>query len=240
MFMQRINPFVLSLCFIIHLTAASSANAGIRDMLWRYAGSGINDTDLRTAATGSEGNVYAASGNVLYRTADGGGTWTEALSFRSSGNSINAVAVSPDMTDTVYVCTSGGLYKSNDSGAKWQRIFSNIGEMEGNVLSIATGSKGSGVVYIGTGAGLFLTRDSGASWEKGRGLPSDAAVRSIAMDSSGPDILYAALDRWIYKSVNGGKAWYRVYGSGPSAEEDIVSDEEETVEDAETAGRADI
>jgi Sortilin, neurotensin receptor 3, len=69
-------------------------------------------------------------GNGVYRSTDGGETWTY-VGLRNSER-IAKIVVSPENSDTVYVAVSGalwsdspdrGLYKTTDGGKTWNQIL---------------------------------------------------------------------------------------------------------------------
>jgi len=65
------------------------------------------------------GTAYAGTGNAIYKTTNGGRTWTFAASSLPTGEEFAAfgLAVDPRRTSIVYAATSAGLYKSVDAAA---------------------------------------------------------------------------------------------------------------------------
>ncbi len=224
---------VVSLC--IHLAITLTVCAGVRNMVWQPADHGISDTDLRIVSVGPARTetVYASSDSTVYKTMDNGATWEEIVSFRSAGTLINAIAVAPEDTQSIYICTGDGLYRNSDGKIRLEKIFSGIGDEEGNVLSIAIDNKGEDFIYIGTEAGLFFTKNRGRNWEKGRNIPSDTGVHFITIDNNDPKIIYSATDGGIYKSLNKGATWERIYGLRFSTENGLDSNEFEVLESDE-------
>jgi photosystem II stability/assembly factor-like uncharacterized protein len=65
--------------------------------------------------------VYAATdGGGVFKSADGGGSWTAINAGLSSGSTVMALAVDPVTPSTVYAGTNGGgVLRSDDGGASW-------------------------------------------------------------------------------------------------------------------------
>ena len=220
---------IFALYFFISITA-SFANANIQEMVWKDAGNGLMDSDLRVVAASPDSpeTVHVSSVKVIYKTEDGGESWNEVLSFRGTDNAINTIAVFLKESKTVYAGTMKGLYRSNDMGLKWKRIFKGMGKLENAVFSIAVNPHDSRTVHIGTLAGIFTTDDNGNNWTKGYNLPARMIVTSITLDPSRPNMIYAAAGRGMYKSSNSGAGWKRIYESGMLEErlEQLIDDEE--------------
>ena len=66
-------------------------------------------------------NTFIISANSrLYRTSDGGSTWTEILYIDGSANEI---VFDPADGDHIYVTTNKGLFESDDDGNTWTTVF---------------------------------------------------------------------------------------------------------------------
>lgn len=182
------------------------------DRKWVKAGNGIMDADLKEilVSTQDPDMVYITSNKAVYMTGDGGKSWSELLSLRTTDKIINTIELSID-SKTVYVGTTDGLYKSNDRGAKWERIFRGVGGLENAVFAVAVNSQNSEIIIAGTMAGIFKTEDSGRNWSKGKNLPAQSIVTAITTDGYNQNIFYAASNRGVYKSSDSGDSWDRIY-----------------------------
>jgi uncharacterized repeat protein (TIGR01451 family) len=63
--------------------------------------------------------LYAGSSESLFKSTDGGQTWTE-LSFAPRNLPVEAIAIDPQNPDIVYAARTGRLGRSVDAGATWQ------------------------------------------------------------------------------------------------------------------------
>ena len=96
--------------------------------------------------------LYAASIG-LYKSDDGGASWTESGASVLEGKSLNAIAIAPSSSTTVVAGTSSGVYVSTDAGVNWKAA--NVGLVDGEghvprVLSLAIHPQTSSSMIAGT------------------------------------------------------------------------------------------
>jgi hypothetical protein len=156
-------------------------------------------------------------GDGVYKSEDGGETWTH-LGLKKSGR-ISRIVVHPDNPNLVYVGALGhayapqkerGLFMSDDGGISWKHtlyIDDNTG-----ISDIVMDPNNSRVLFAGAwqlklktwirvsggpGSGVFKSTDGGLSWEKlkDNGLPKkDVGKIALAMTPASPDRLYALIE----------------------------------------------
>lgn len=135
--------------------------------------------------------VYLVTGDRFGRIDDHDAA--DPPSWALAGAGAQCLAVDPDDPETVYVgCRGGGLMRTGDGGASWDRLTL----PEEDVFSVAV-SAADGAVYAGTEPSrLFRSRDGGASFGELAALqeipsrprwsfpprPWTSHVRSIAPD----------------------------------------------------------
>jgi photosystem II stability/assembly factor-like uncharacterized protein len=183
--------------------------------------------------------AYASSTSSVYKTSDGGNNWREVLSFRGSGNAVNALAVSPYDKNIIYAGTGDGLFMSSNGGSNWKRIFQKAGG-ENSVLAVAVRQGRPDIVYIGTRSGIYFSERPTGKWNKARSLPVDSAVNFIAIDPSNPLILFAALDKGLYKSMDKGITWKRILVTSATNEKITGSDDNGYIDYEKTETDSDI
>jgi photosystem II stability/assembly factor-like uncharacterized protein len=106
------------------------------------------------------GTLYAATTRPrpLYRSDDGGGTWTRISLGLPLNTVVVALTVDPTAPTILYAATSRGFFESDDRGESWQLMDEGLAAVP--LLALAAGSGTPARVYVGTaGAGAFsLTR----------------------------------------------------------------------------------
>jgi photosystem II stability/assembly factor-like uncharacterized protein len=130
-------------------------------------------------------------GDGIYKSSDGGETWTN-MGLQNSER-INKIFVDPRSSDTVYVCVPGklwsdsadrGLYKTSDGGKSWNLILKGANLSTG-CGSLSLDAKNPDVLFASlwdfrrkgwtfrsggegpdkpSGSGLFRSADAGKSW----------------------------------------------------------------------------
>ncbi len=201
---------VFALVLFFNTSASGYENQPGRQ--WVNVSNGIMDTVIKDVVVSDEDPevVYIISDKAVYVTDNSGESWSELLSFRTTENFINVIALSGD-SETVYVGTTDGLFRGIDRGSTWERIFRGVGDLENAVFSIAINLRDSEIIIIGTMSGIFVTEDRGRKWSKAKNLQAQSIVTSIATDGSNHNILYAASGDGVYKSFDSGASWNRIY-----------------------------
>lgn len=188
--------------------------------------------------SGESNNLRSSSwGDGVYRSVDGGESWTH-MGLRASQH-IARVVVHPQDENTVFVAAMGplwagggerGFFKTTDGGRTWRNTLS-AGPYTG-VTDIVLDPSNPDVVYaatyqrdrraysfVGGGpeSGLWKSTDGGERWTRlGTGLPAtDLGRIGIDVARSAPNTLYATVDAepatgGIYRSDDAGATWRRV------------------------------
>src|SRR5207237_1118008 len=107
---------------------------------------------------------------------------------------------------TVYAGTKiGGVFKSKDSGATWDRSSQGISTRF--VLSLAMDPATTATLYAGTQrSGIFKTTNAGGLWQLVS--PVSSPVQALAIDPLTPSTVYAGSgSEGVLKTVNAGGTW---------------------------------
>lgn len=194
---------------------------------WAFAGSGIIGRVVDALAVDPTNPSIAYAGSPLgtiYKTADGGASWTSVSSGLFPGNApIRDIAIDPSSPSTLYAAThsaavfpSLGVQKSTNGGQTWTDAGAN-GLGTKNVYAVAIDRNNPSVIYAGglfdnSDRPLFKSTNGGASWVPiSSGVPA-LSVDAIGVDPTNGNTLFIGQATGLRKSTNGGTSW----GSGGS------------------------
>jgi photosystem II stability/assembly factor-like uncharacterized protein len=184
-----------------------------------------------TAVSCARSAVYAGTkGPCLFRSDDGGDTWTELLEFRglrrwywwtpvSKPNreaEVSAVAVSRrDEGILVVGIEAGAVVRTTDAGRSWDGHRRHALR---DCHTLAPHTTVPGYVYQGGARGGAVSRDDGATWTRAtRGLGRAWYGWAAAGDAQDPETRYLSAARGVRKAHGSRpQAWiFRASGSGP-------------------------
>jgi photosystem II stability/assembly factor-like uncharacterized protein len=181
-------------------------------------------------------------GNGVYKSTDGGGTWTN-VGLRET-NSISSLIVDPRDPNIVVAGAIGpfvpgderGVFKTTDGGKTWKKVFFKDGKT--GIFDMCAAPDDSRLVYAATGAlrfsptepranpgaEIFRSADEGSTWQRvgGTSLPDQYRGRigiAVAPGTAGKR-LYAIMSQGFFRSDDAGERWQkitndpRVIGSG--------------------------
>lgn len=134
----------------------------------------------------------------------GDGLWTGT---GPDGGSIGELLADPATPGTLYAGTSGGVFKSIDSGASWTRAQSGLGGFisSTNMSRLAMDPADSATLYaLNVFDALFVSHDGAATWQPtGYAAPSNDAVSAFAKAADG-SIYLATYNGGMQVSHDGG------------------------------------
>ncbi|MFQ5678848.1 MAG: WD40/YVTN/BNR-like repeat-containing protein [Gemmatimonadota bacterium] len=191
-----------------------------------YVGMGSADT---------RGNV--SQGNGVYKSTDGGETWTH-VGLDDAGQ-IGRIAVHPKNPDVAFAAALGhifgrnaerGIFRTTDGGETWEKVLF-VSDSTG-AIDVSINPKNPRIVYAGmwraerkpwtmiSGAkegGIWKSTDGGDTWKRlAGGLPEGLVGKtSVTVSPARPDRVWALLEApngkgGVYRSDDGGKTWRQV------------------------------
>lgn len=182
------------------------------------------------------GGGLAARGGI-YRSADGGVTWTQVLAggagtdlvFNPAQPNIVYAGVANAALRTAFARPQNGLYKSTDGGATWTQLWNsgpnalpaaNLGR-----ISLALARSAPNTLYaaiqdsspqrFGRLLGFFRTQDGGDNWTPLLNTPDFCTPQCwyampIAVHPANPNLVLAG-GLFLFRSLNGGASWNNIY-----------------------------
>ena len=190
------------------------------DVIYVGSGEGLHRPDLSV-------------GNGVYKSTDGGKTWTH-LGLRD-GQQIAQIAVDPKDPDHVLIAVAGhpygpneerGIFLSTDAGKTFAKTLYQDESTGGSDVQIdpqnpqtvyaslweAREGPWENAEWKGGGAGIFKSNDGGKTWKQlHQGLPKEITQAHLAIAASAPQQLFAAVAApkkvQLFRSEDGGENW---------------------------------
>jgi len=200
-----------------------------------------DDPNTVYVAVGGSG-VHGLAGNTgVWRSTDGGATWTDTTATISTTASFSDVEIDPAHPRTLYAAVGSfrgssvnGVYKSTDGGDSWSlagnfptdvrdgRITVAVAPSDPQTLYASVSGSGQGGSSLGPVVHLLKSTDGGNTWTDRPpnlggngwyGLP-------LAVDPSDPNTVYASAgSNQIIETTDGGATWFSIEvganGTGP-------------------------
>ena len=173
-------------------------------------------------------------GDGVYRSADGGKTWTH-VGF-SGVDAISKIRIHPTNPDIIYVAAFGkysepsadrGVFKSTDGGKTWRKVL--YRDDKTGAIDISIDPHDPNVIYAalweayrneyhmssgGPGSGLFKSTDGGETWKeitRNPGMPSGVVGRiGVAVSGANSNRVYALVENdsgGLFRSDDAGATW---------------------------------
>jgi photosystem II stability/assembly factor-like uncharacterized protein len=186
---------------------------------------GMGETCIR-------GNIMPGDG--VYRSTDGGKTWTHVGFSESDG--IAKIRIHPTNPQIVFVASFGkysvpsperGLFKSTDGGRTWRKVL--YRDDQTGAVDISIDPSNPNVIYAalweayrkeyqmssgGPGSGLFKSTDGGETWTeitRNPGLPRGVVGRiGVSVSGANANRVYALVEHeqgGLYRSEDAGATW---------------------------------
>jgi len=165
--------------------AQGEEEALFSSLTWRNIGPNRGGRSISAVGSTARPNEYyfAATGGGLWKTTDGGTSWSAVTDGKIDTGAVGGVAVCEANPDVVYLTTGetqlrgnvlpgNGVYRSADAGKTWTKV--GLADVQ-NFSRVRIHPKDCDTVWVGGfghyGAanperGVFKTKDGGKSWRK--------------------------------------------------------------------------
>lgn len=162
----------------------------------------------------------AIEAGALVSTTDGGRSWRDRVP--DGPYDTHELAVHPNRPDTLRVSAGDGYYESHDGGESWSRpregldvgylrsVAIDPGDPAVVVVSAASGPRSTYVA--GRADGRLYRRSGNGSWRRvTEGWPDPPrTIAPLLVAGRGDGALWAADERGVHRSDDGGSSWRRV------------------------------
>ena len=149
--------------------------------------------DRQNPSTIYVGVQIGGQASKIYKSADGGASWSARGSGLPDCCGVSVLAIAPQNTDTLYAGSFGyagddfvgGVFKSTNGGANWNQLSAT------SVSSLVIDPANPDTLYAATDAGVFRSTDGGTRWAAVNSGAQPVHVSSLAIDPQNPSRVYA-------------------------------------------------
>lgn len=184
-------------------------------------------------------DVTVSHGDGIYKSSDGGSSWSHA--GLPDSLHISSVQVHPSNPDVVYVGVQGspwgphperGVYRSVDGGSSWKQVL--YANETSGINDLVMDPNNPRILYAamwdhsrkpwhgyqmssgGPGSALYKSKDGGDTWQKlTKGFPEPAGKFAVAVSGADSNRIYALVEArpgasGVYISNDAGESWSQV------------------------------
>jgi len=179
---------------------------------WTPSSNGVTGSQVNSLAYAPSDSavLYAGlQGQGLFRSADGGTSWSYA---GLRGQDVSSVAVSPTRASTIWAATLTSIRRSTDGGVTWVKQFAVPAP-----TAVAVAPSSPSTLYVTTFQnGVYRSADGGMTWHR-LTLPGDVVAFCIVIDPANASRIWVGTRfDGIVRSTDGGATWASGRGSQPS------------------------
>lgn len=175
---------------------------------WHKSSSGLVEASVNDFAFDPANPLllFAGTSHGVYRSLDGGASWT---GVGPDYHAVSSLLLDASSAQTLYAVLEGSVETSLDSGDSWTPLSPLSGYY---VLRLAQHPAYPALLFAGAisatpGNGILRSADGGVTWSpSGAGLPA-IAVTSFAFDPDDALVIYAGSGSGVFVSDDGGDSW---------------------------------
>ncbi len=206
---------------------------------WQPGGGGLCLHTILPDPTDKQCMLIAISTGGVYRTNDGGKTWTVRNQgvraqflppenrYPEFGQCVHKIVSHPSNPNRIFLQNHWGLYRSDDGGDSWMDIANGVPSDFGFAMDIdPNDSNTTFIVPLESDEfrctpeaklRVYRTRNAGESWEPlTNGLPQEGAFETVLRDGLSTDqeqpagVYFGTRSGKLFGSADGGNSWNNI------------------------------
>jgi photosystem II stability/assembly factor-like uncharacterized protein len=157
--------------------------------------------------------------NGVFRTTNGGSSWSSATSGLSSTENkawVAPIQAHPTINGTFFTARQR-VYKSTNNGGTWTAVSPNVNGTTA-VRELAISKSNPNIIFASSGASIFKSTDGGVTFSASSSGLSGRTVTSVYVHHTNPNTVVATTSGFgtnVFKSTNGGANWVNIHGNLP-------------------------
>lgn len=185
----------------------------------------VHPEDSNIVWVAAIGPLWSSGGDRgLYKTTDGGETWTKTLDI-DKYTGVTDLIIHPEDPQILYAAAfqrarhvftylgggpGSGIYKSTDGGDTWQKVNYGLPNVDLGRIGLTVSPANPNIIYATVEAaqgkgGFYKSTNGGASWSKQSSyVTSGNYYQEIIADPLDANRIFA-MDTWMHVSSDGGK-----------------------------------
>ncbi|HIN81479.1 MAG TPA: hypothetical protein EYN01_00905 [Chromatiales bacterium] len=210
----------------------SSPLDNLADNVWTMIGPGDADQVTSLSVT-RDGSVFLGSDiGGIYLTTNQGDNWSALNVALNNYDVTTAVLPAPNDSNTLFVGTRGGFYKSQDGGQTWRNPRKGLPslsthKLSGSIGAIATDPYNPDNLYLGLGYRqssdgtttvkklkwsryIYTSSDQGESWRPILAFPTPSKVTQLLVSANHKNTIYAATSSGVYRGNTQTNLWQAI------------------------------
>lgn len=190
---------------------------------WQYSGFGYDAansnivyTSIRQVSTGSNPDPIPANGASIYKSTDGGSSWSVLSSMGNnfSLNTLNNSGADKSSITSLNGTIFAGNMKSVDGGNTWQGLSSDNWINSMFIKSYYIPSATENLIFATTNGGVINSSDGGVTWSHSS-LGSDQSNSIIRDNNNTSRYFVTGMGGRLYESTDNAKTW-SIYAQLPT------------------------
>jgi photosystem II stability/assembly factor-like uncharacterized protein len=179
-----------------------------------------------------ENAAWQGTNSGLYKSTDGGTRWehlTNGLPTAAQGLGRIGIGVSRSNPNIIYATVDapqlGGIYRSDDAGAKWHRVNPDprTWGRGSDFAEIKVDPKNPEVTYVAN-TSTYRSTDGGKTYVAFKGAPGGDDYHRIWINPDNSKIILFAADQGGTITVNGGETWSSWYNQPTAQFYHVITD----------------